>query len=287
MNTKKRIRTCKCGKAFETLGDRKCDDCRAAQTAANPACKCKTCGKIDRYCRRGICPECREATRARRVAAWEAPVENRRRTLAEQYVELYMTKHSHASDDLTPRQHLALDRKLTATYKRVADDWFEEFKCLVFVLAIKQGKLAPDRWNWFRCHRTNTYVYRAAVATLHHEVWGSPRHWTPSEHNINANFVGRVLPKLRAQLANSTVESEAPQDATDEVTDAKWADLAKWVAQSPMETQFTVLKMMFGFIARNEEEIANTENTFNPEEIPADNQDAIDAAFGELMDGVL
>jgi hypothetical protein len=177
---KKQTRVCACGKTYEVSGaykPRTCPDCNEARLLAMPNKTCKLCGKADIRCYRHICRECRKTQHQTILDEWEREGIERRRTRVEQYVEMYMQRHSPDADSLTPRQLIAFDRKWAAKYSHLTDNEFDEFYALVFVLAYKQDILTAAWWHWFRHVRDGCTKYREAVAVLHHEVWGKPSHW--------------------------------------------------------------------------------------------------------------
>lgn len=102
---------------------------------------------------------------------------DRVRTSVEILVELYMKKLGPDSENLKPRQHIALDRNISSLTKKImAVDYpvFEEFEFRLFVIAYRTGDLTPELWGKFRRMHPHGDPYQLALASLFHEVMGRP-----------------------------------------------------------------------------------------------------------------
>lgn len=149
---------------------------------------------------------------------------DRARTRVEILVEFYMKKLGPDSDNLTPRQHLALDRQISKLTRQIlAEEYpvWHEFEFRLFVVAYRAGKLTPELWSKFRHMHPLGDAYKTALALLFRDVVGRPvtrvkarRHGWP----LHGDELESELPTLRRRFDDPAYEPSA-REQYDEMLD--------------------------------------------------------------------
>lgn len=258
-----RIKVCRCGKEFEATGGKR------------------------------ICPLCSEQKNAAYDEREQSENLDRARTPVEVLVELYMQKYSPASDSLTPRQHLALDRKIIRQTKKalaakhpLARVW-REFEFRLFVIAYRRGVLTNERWTKLRRMYPFGDAYKKQLAVLYQDVMGKPikqrLHGYYGESYLHADDLSLVLPLLRKMFDDP--EYKPPT--------ANWEDKNGALLNRLLQSEDSH-GGRYGYLPSTRQQVeaksaeieVAQEEPIDSEQIAHGKQDEIDAVAAELLDSI-
>lgn len=271
---------------------RYCPSCRKARKQAAIDARtvaCKVCDVV-RYCTYGICEECQAAQDAERRAEYRATMASekleRRREAEEIYVENFMEKHGPDSDRLTPRQHLALDRALENRRAKLLDNdrhGHHEFFILVCTVAYRRGVLTPARWaRMRRMYFRQSVKWCDAVRELYEGITGHPlkesRGGGKGQNSLLGPDLKAALPLLRKLDADPTYAPDDEQAVPPEAN-ALRSFLTALLGERDDEHGG---RYGYGATLSNRA-VQDAPEATPPEQIAHVNQDAIDAAFAEIM----